>query len=135
MSNIETVKELYARSATGDIASILRCLSRDIEWDDVEPSTDVPWLQPRRGHDAVARFFEALGLLELHVFAPKHFVESGDLVVVLVDEDVTVKATGKRVIDQDQVHLWYFDTRGQVVRFRQRLDTHAHWMAFHGNTL
>jgi uncharacterized protein len=135
MSNIETVQKLYAASGSGDIPTILGLLAEDVEWEYDAPDSDVPWLKPRRGRADVAHFFEALGLLQLERFEPKHFVESGTLVLVLVDEAAIVKRTGVRIVDVDQVHLWHFDTQGRVVRFRQRLDTHAHWTAFHGAPL
>jgi uncharacterized protein len=135
MSNVETVQTIYAASSSGDIQTILSLLRDDIEWEYDAPESDVPWLKPRRGRADVAQFFEALTLLDLNMFTPKHFVADGALVLVLVDEDVLVKATGKRIVDVDQVHLWHFDASGLVARFRQRLDTHAHWTAFHAAPL
>ena len=98
MSNIDTVKEVYAAYARGDMPGILACLAEDVEWDNCGAGTDVPWLQPRRGHAGVAGFFEAVGLLQVNDFRPKSYFEREQLVIVLVDEDVTVKATGRRVL-------------------------------------
>ena len=131
MSNIETVQKLYAAFGRGDVPGILQLLSPDVAWDNAGGHHDVPWLAPRRGSAEVARFFEALEHLEVHHFEPKTFLSSGDLVIVLVDEEVTVKRTGKRFREIDQVHLWSFDAAGRIVRHRQRLDTYQHWLAYH----
>lgn len=130
MSNIETVQKLYAAFGRGDIASILELVSPDVAWDNAGDHHDIPWLAPRRGRAEVARFFESVAELEVHHFEPKTFLSSGDLVIVLVDEDVTVKRTGKRLRELDQVHLWTFDAAGRIVRHRQRLDTYQHWRAY-----
>ncbi|HWO10885.1 MAG TPA: nuclear transport factor 2 family protein [Polyangiaceae bacterium] len=132
MSNIDTVKEVYAAYARGDMPGILACLAEDVEWENGGGGTDVPWLQPRSGHAGVVGFFEAVGLLQVNDFRPKWYFEREPLVIVLVDEDVTVKATGRRIRELDQVHLWTFDQRGKVVRHRQRVDTHGNWAAYHG---
>ncbi len=53
-------------------------------------------------------------------------------VVALFNVELTVKATGKRVVEEIQVHLWHFNPAGKVVRFRHRADTHQHQMAWRG---
>jgi len=72
--------------------------------------------------------------LQVSKFEPKVFFETGNIVMVLVDEDITVTATGIRIYEEDQVHIWHFDDRGYVVRYRQRVDTHLHWSAYHGRS-
>jgi uncharacterized protein len=131
MSNIETVQQLYAAFGRGDISTILQLVSPDVAWDNAGDHRDIPWLAPRRGRAEVAGFFEALEHLVVHHFEPKTFLASGDLVIVLIDEEVTVKRTGKRIRESDQVHLWSFDENGSIVRHRQRVDTHRHWLAYH----
>jgi ketosteroid isomerase-like protein len=134
MHNVETVKEVYAAYARGDMATILTCVSEDVEWENSGAVTDVPWLAPQTGHAGVARFFEAVSLLHVNQFQPKTFLEVDHLVIVLVDEDVTVKATGRRIQETDQIHLWSFDARGKIIRHRQRVDTHMNWAAFRDYT-
>ena len=131
MSNIETIRQVYAAFARGDIDAISSRLSESVAWEAAGTHTDVPWLLSRRGRDGVRRFFEAGGALQIHSFQPKAFLESDRLVVVLLDEDVTVKATGKRIREFDQVHIWRFDEQGVVLSHRVRVDTHRHWCAFH----
>lgn len=132
MSNIQTIKDVYAAYAAGDLQAILARLAEDVAWDNAGGATDVPWLAPRSGHSGAVRFFEAIALLQVNYFQPKAFFELGNLVVVLVDEDVVVKATGRGLKECDQVHLWTFDHEGRIVRHRQRVDTHMNWLAFHG---
>lgn len=131
MTNIETVQQVYAAFGRGDIPGILRHLAPDVDWECVGEHTDVPWLAPRRGRADVSHFFEAAQLIEIHRFEPKTYVATGNLVLVLVDEEFSVKDTGRRVREVDQVHLWYFDAQGAIVRHRARLDTYAQWAAYH----
>ncbi len=63
---------------------------------------------------------------------PTAFLESGPTVVVLFQLEATVKATGRRVVEEDEVHIWHFDAAGKASRFRHRVDTHLHHLAFHG---
>lgn len=126
-------REFTRRSGGGDVGAILAKLAGDVEWEYGVNSTDVPWLQPRRGRDQVAGFFQSLAALDFHAFQPTAFLESGPLVVSLVTFEGTVRATGRRMLEEDEVHIWRFNAAGEVVRFRHRADTHLQWTAFHGN--
>ena len=130
MAHVDTVKEIYGAFGRGDVSAILGRLADRVEWEYGVNSTDVPWLQPRRGRAQVAEFFQALAAIEIHKFQPKTFLEVGSLVVVLVDLEATVRVTGRRIIEEDEVHLWHFDSGGQVNRFRHRVDTQQHWAAY-----
>jgi uncharacterized protein len=132
MSHTQTVQQVYEAFGKGDIPAILAKLAPDVDWEYGGGSMDVPWLQPRRGREAVAGFFESLALLDFESFTPKTFLESGATVVVLVDFSGTVKATGKRADEVDEVHIWHFNDAGLVQRFRHRADTHHQWKAYHG---
>ena len=132
MAHVQTVQQIYDAFGRGDVAAILAKLAQDVDWEYGGGSTDVPWLQPRRGRERVAGFFEALGGLDFHSFAPKEFFESGATVVVLIDLEATVRATGRRVSEVDEVHIWRFDAAGLVSGFCHRADTYKHWAAYHG---
>jgi ketosteroid isomerase-like protein len=122
---------MYAAFGRGDVPGILAHLADDVDWEYGQASNDVPWLQPRRGRDAVGGFFEAVGGgLEFHKFAPKEIIEGDGVVVALIDIDATVKATGRRITEEDEIHVWRFGADGKVVRFRHGVDTHAHQSAF-----
>ncbi len=132
MQNVEVVGRIYEAFGRGDVPAILEHLADDVEWEYGVNSTSVPWFQPRRGRQEVPKFFEALGgALELHRFVPKTFLQSEDVVVVLVDFEATVKATGRRIIEEDGAHIWHLEG-GRVVRFRHREDTHQHQRAYEG---
>ena len=130
MNNQDTVQDIYKAFGAGDIQRILSYLSPSVEWEYGANSTTVPWLQPRRGPEEVGKFFESLAAVEFHRFTVKHVVGSGDLIIGLVDVEGTVKATGRRVVEDDETHIWYFDSSGKVIRFRHRVDTLQHQMAY-----
>jgi ketosteroid isomerase-like protein len=129
VTNVDIVHGIYEAFGRGDIPAIINCLSADVEWEYGHVSTDVPWLQPLRGASQVPRFFESLGALEFHRFQPKAVLANGDLVVALCDVEATIKATGQRIVEEDEVHIWYFDSSHTVRRFRHRVDTHQMWRA------
>ena len=130
MSNISTIQELYNAFRRGDIPMILSKLSDEIEWEYGVISTTVPWLQRGVGHEGASAFFASLEGMEIHTFVPKMFFEGDNIVVVLLDVEFTVKATGKRVFEEDEIHIWWFDAEGKVARFRHRVDTQLHQLAY-----
>ena len=129
MANIGTVQKIYEAFGKGDIPSILGHLSDDVEWEYGGDATGLAWLQPRRGRSQVPGFFQDLAALDIQRFQPTTFLESGNVVVVLIELEVVVRATGRRVVEEDEVHIWHFDDSGQVRRFRHRLDTYRAWVA------
>ena len=130
MSNIETVQEIYAAIGRGDIPAVLEVLADSVEWEYGVNSTDVPWLQPGCGRAYVAELFAKLALLlEIHQLQRTAFLESGNIVVVLFDLEMTVKATGRKIVEEDEVNIWHFNSEGRVSRFRHRSDTHQHMLA------
>jgi ketosteroid isomerase-like protein len=131
MSNVAVVGAMYEAFGRGDVPAILAHLAEDVEWEYGFNSTEVPWLQPRRGHQGVAEFFATLDDVEFHRFEPKTLLAAGDTVVALVDLEATVRATGQPVREEDEVHIWHF-AGGKVVRFRHRVDTHQHLRAYQG---
>lgn len=129
MSRVPAVREIYAAFARGETPAILEKLSDSVEWEYGLAQNGVPWLQPRRGRQGAKEFFESLGALEFHKFVPKVMLEAPGVVVVLLDLEVTVKATGRRIVEEDERHIWHFDGDGQVVRFRHLVDSYQHAMA------
>ncbi len=124
MSHVETVQRIYGAFGKGDVSTILDQLADDVEWEYGVNSTTVPWLQPRRGRADVVNFFHALAGLDITKFHPTTFLENGDTIVVLVDLEGTVRSTGRRILEEDEVHIWRFDSEGKVRRFRHRADTY-----------
>src|SRR5688572_15614794 len=129
MSNLAAVQDIYDAFGKGDVPRILGHISEDVAWEHGAGANDVPWLQPRRGRKGAAEFLSSLADLRFEQFQPKTFLESGNLVVVLLDVAATVISTGGRITEEDQIHLWTFDRDGQVERFRHRVDTLQHQRA------
>jgi ketosteroid isomerase-like protein len=129
MSPVDTVRKMYEAFLRGDIKAILACLAEDVEWEYGGGTTDVPWLQPRQGRAGVADFFETLQGLEFHRFEITKVFGDDNTAVSLLDIEATVKITGKRLTEIDEVHIWHFNPKGEVSRFRHRADTYAQAMA------
>lgn len=51
----------------------------------------------------------------------------GDLLVL----EVIVLRNGRTLVEIDEPHVWHFDDRGRVVKFRHAADTHGQWLAWH----
>jgi ketosteroid isomerase-like protein len=134
MSNIETVQQIYVAFGCGNLSAIFEHFADSIAWEYGIAETDVPWLQLRHGKSQAFGFFESLDQIELHKFEPKVFLEHGNIVVALIDVELTVKATGIKIAEEDETHLWHFNSQGQVIKFGHRLDTHRHWLAHKGSS-
>ena len=132
MSNLQTTQEIYEAFGRGDVPAILSKLSETVDWEYGASSSEVPWLQHRQGPDGAAAFFSSLAAIQIQRFTSKKFLDGGNVVVVLVDIEFTVTATGKRVVEEDEVHIWHFDEQGKVTRFRHRVDTQQHALAYRG---
>jgi ketosteroid isomerase-like protein len=118
------VREIYEAFGRGDVPFILSRLADDVDWEYVPGPAELPWLQRRRGREGAAAFFETLGAMEFTKFAPTAILQGDSLVVALVDVEFTVKATGRKVSEPDETHIFHFDAEGRVTRFRHRVDTH-----------
>jgi ketosteroid isomerase-like protein len=132
LSNLTTVQEIYAAFGKGDVPAILDHLADSVEWEYGAGTAEIPWLKKRHGRAGAAEFFASLSALEIHTFIPKRFLEGPDLVVVLLELEASVKSTGKRIVEEDEVHIWYFDDKNRVTRFRHRVDTQQHLAAYRG---
>jgi ketosteroid isomerase-like protein len=71
VAHIETVQKLYEAFGRGDIQGILAMLPENVEWEYGVNSTDVPWLQPRRGRAGAAQFFQSLAGLSFTGSSPR----------------------------------------------------------------
>jgi ketosteroid isomerase-like protein len=135
MSNLQTVQTIYEAFGRGDVPTILEKLADDVDWDYAyrRAPNPIPWLQARRGRAGAAAFFESIATgLDVHSFAPKVLLEGQGVVMVIFDIECTVKRTGKRIVENDEAHIWYFDDQGKVSRFRHCADTYQQVMALEG---
>jgi hypothetical protein len=130
---IESVQQIYAAFGRGDVPAILAALADDVDWEYAGFPNAVPWLQSLRGRERVPAFFASLAGIEISRFDVKKVFGDADCVVGLIDVEFTVKATGKKVVERDEVHVWHFNAMGQVSRFRHRVDTLQHAAALKGD--
>ena len=125
MTNTDTVRGIYAAFARGDVPAILETLADDVDWDFAYTADHgIPWLAPRRGRAAVAGFFQSLAEnLDFSRFEVPHILGDGAVVVALATLEAKVKRTGKVLRETEEAHIWHFDSRGRIVRFRHAADT------------
>ncbi len=116
----DTIADLYAAFARGDVRTVLAALAPNIRWTEAE---GFPYGGTYVGPDAVMNnVFAKLGS-EWNGFAavPQELIASADTVVALGDYSGTYKVTGKS-FKAPFVHVWTF--RGsRVISFRQHTDT------------
>jgi ketosteroid isomerase-like protein len=129
MDQLQTVQQIYQAFGRGDVPAILEHFVDDIEWEHDAMDHGIPWLVPGRGKAHVLSFFEAIGRdLDISGFEVQSLLSGQNQVVAIVRIEATVRPTGKRFGDLE-LHLWTFDARGKVVKFRHVVDTHQHWAA------
>jgi ketosteroid isomerase-like protein len=127
-SHTGTVTAMYEAFGRGDLAGILSHLSEDVTWDVTEEpwtphAAGVPWLLPRRGHAAVAEFFEIVGAWKYERFEVRDTLVSGTQVAAEI-RLIADLPNGNR-LDEVAIHLWTFDEDGNVIALRRMLDTAA----------
>jgi len=128
--NREVVEGIYAAFGRGDVPAILEVLADDVRWDAHYGASKVPWLTARAGRAGAAAFFSAVGEhLAFEKFEVEAILESGSLLVALVNLEAKVKSTGKTLRERREVHVWELDERGRVVDFQHGADTLQHWQA------
>ncbi len=131
-SNIQTIQSIYAAFGRGDVPGILAHLDEDVVWDEDGDSWGVPWFEPRRGKASIPAFFAALAEHTIiHRFEPKNFLAGGDQVAVVIDLEIEVRRTGRRLRELE-MHLFTFGREGRVTRFAHVLDRHAEVCAWRG---
>lgn len=134
MSNKQTVVEIYEAFGRGDVSAILEKLSDSVEWEYSGSSNEVPWLMLRRGKKEVAEFFTAVNELEFRKFVPKEILEGENIVISVLDIEATLKKNGESFAEEDEIHVWRFDSEGKVIRFRHGVDTYRHHLVYHSES-
>lgn len=126
MGNVETVQQIYEAFGRGDVPAILEHLEEDVRWEqwptgNTAQDQDVPYMRARSGREAAAGFFQDIEEdFEMNSFNPHSFLEGGDLVAAVIEYDLTVKATGKRVRDEE-IHVLEFGSDGKIAAYRHFL--------------
>ncbi len=127
--HLATVTSIYDAFGRGDIPAILEQLADDVQWEQwaswSPQEAGVPWLQPRRGEEAVREFFAIVGTWEMREFRVLDLLASGHQVAAEVVIEAGLPDDGAMLRDEE-VHLWTFDEAGKVRRFRHYVDTAKH---------
>ena len=126
--NLRTIQRNYEAFGRGDVDVILESLALDVQWEyhptgNTAQDSGVPYMRFRKGKEQVPGFFEDMEKhYEIHAFEPQAFLEGDGFVAVVVKFELKVKATGKRIQDEE-IHLFEFDHQGKVKAFRHFLDS------------
>ena len=122
-SNIDIAQSGYVAFGRGDLDGLVSLLDANVEWK-TPGTSDLPTAGTRRGHAQVREFFGLLNeLFDFEHFAPLSFIADGDRVVVLGEDRVKVKGTGK-TLSEDWCHVFTIRD-GKVVAFQEFMDTAA----------
>lgn len=128
MSTIARVQSMYEAFGRGDIPFIIDQLADDVKWEDGGSDHGIPWLTPGVGKAHVASFFGEIANFEFHRFDVEGVMGDGNMVVGVVQVDVTVKTTGGHFAGLE-IHLWRFGSDGKVTSFNHCVDTIDHLAA------
>lgn len=133
--NSVTVSAIYEAFGKGDIPSILEFLADDVAWeswtDNTAQKANVPWLQARHGKADVMEFFKIIGSFEIKDFQVLSIMSGDNQVAAEIVFEATIPMTGAHYRDEE-IHLWTFNERGKIIRFRHYVDTAKHIAAAEG---
>jgi uncharacterized protein len=128
MSNMDTVRQILDAVGRGDADAFREHLAEDVRWEfhptgNTAQDRDVPYMRLREGPEAAAGFLQDIEEdFELNSLDVQSLLEGDGRVAVLLGYELTVKATGKRIRDEE-IHLYEFGPGGRVSAFRHFLDT------------
>ena len=129
MSYIPLIQSIYEAFTQGDASSFLEKMSEDVSWEHWENNfaqqQAVPYMKARRGKSGVGEFLASLSAIDLKSLEVLNLMEGGNQVAVTFRIEFDVKATGKRVRDEE-IHLWTLDPGGRVLALRHYVDTAKH---------
>lgn len=123
MTNLELLKDGYAKFAVGDVAGAVANWAPDIEWDECSGFPFVTNNGKYVGVQAVIggvfsnlpQFFDGFGI-EI-----TDFVDGGDKIVMVGYYTGTLKASGRK-FRANATHVWTLKN-GKAVKFFQAVDT------------
>jgi uncharacterized protein len=132
--NVQIVKGCYQAFLKGDMEGLFGAMAPQIDWESVGREADFPTLGPRRGRDAVKRFFATVAeTLDFQTFKAREFHAVGHIVFVMGSYDATVKKTGRRAASE-WLHVFWVK-EGKVRRFREFTDTASFAEAWRGGPI
>lgn len=107
-TKIDTVLQLYAAYARGDLDAVLADLADDVDWAAEAARDSVPWYGSHRGRTEVPRFFHAISSsVDVTEFTVLSVAANDTDVSAVVHWAYTVRANGKRAAMLMQ-HWWRF---------------------------
>jgi ketosteroid isomerase-like protein len=119
---------MYAAFGAGDLEPTLRLVTQDVDWGaGLDPSVPDAALVPNFGHfegpaGVVAYFQHVAGTVEFHRFTPLWITTANNEVVALIELELTLKASGRRLA-LEEVHRFRFNDDGRIDRYRLHVDT------------
>jgi ketosteroid isomerase-like protein len=123
-ANVRMLVSAYSSFKKGDIESVLKILTENVEWTTPGPPELMPIAGRRRGRQEVAEFFATLKKQEdVELFEPQEYIAQRDKVVALIKYRGRVRATGKTV-ESNLVHIFTF-VNGKIKSFQEYYDTAA----------
>ncbi len=116
----DTVRDLYAAFAKGDMPAVLGALAPDVHWTEAEGG---PFGGVYRGPQAVLEgvLMRIGGEWDGYTAIPRETVTNDEVVIVLGDYSATFLATGKS-FQAPFAHVWKLQ-HGNVAAFQQFTDT------------
>jgi len=135
LTPMAVVSAIYDAFGRGDVPTILGFLDEDVLWDadwadNWAQRTAPDHLVPRRGHDGVIQFFQALSAYTLRDFQVLDLLSSPHQVVAEVVIELETP-TGGRFRDEE-LHRWAFGPDRRVTSLRHYVDTAKHLAAWRG---
>ena len=114
--NVEIVRDVTTRFATGDRESWREVLAEDVIWD--TSATTLPQAGVYEGHSGVERYFiDWLGTWENPVYENVEIIDAGDSVVVVFRLAGRGKASS---VETEATFFGVYEVKdGRIVRFRQ----------------
>jgi ketosteroid isomerase-like protein len=118
------VQKVYDAYKKGDIPAILSMLNKEVIWE-VMGQPDVPYAGIYHGPKDVKEFFEKLNdHVESKEFMAEHILENDHIVIATGYMNARGRKTGKS-FSSIWAMIWEFNDDGQVVHFRDCIDTLA----------
>ena len=121
MDNHKLIESLYAAFSRGDLDTMLRNVTDDVEWVEFGPAS-IPFTGVHHGRESVKRCLTLVKTTQTdRRVRITEFVSSGDTVVAAIRYSGRVTATG-RAFDTSAVQVFTFRS-GKVASFRNYFDT------------
>jgi ketosteroid isomerase-like protein len=118
------VQKVYDAYRRGDIPAILSTLNKEVIWE-VMGQPDVPYAGIYHGPKDVKEFFEKLNEhVESKEFMVEHILENDHIVIATGYMNARGRKTGNSFSSIWSM-IWEFNDEGQVVHFRDCIDTAA----------